>query len=240
VLELHDVVKHYQLGGRPISAVDHVSMTVAAGELVALYGPSGSGKTTLIELISGLKTPDSGRILVGERDVVGMSRKEARDYRLNELGMVMNPNTLQPGARAITSASIKLMSLGARAAHKKITPLMVELGLADRLGHRVTELSMGERQRVLIALALSCEPKLVLADEPTASLDTENTQSVLGLLRRLCSERGMALLLVTHDPEAAAYADRVHELRDGRLGERRSDLRPRDGHPPPLWEREGA
>jgi putative ABC transport system ATP-binding protein len=233
VLELHDVVKHYELGGRPICAVDHVSMTVAAGELVALYGPSGSGKTTLIELIAGLKAPDSGRILVGDRDVIGMSRKEARDYRLNELGIVMNPSTLQPGARAITSASIKLMSLGARAAHKRITPLMVELGLADRLGHRVTELSMGERQRVLIALALSCEPKLVLADEPTASLDTENTQAVLGLLRRLCSERGMALLLVTHDPEAAAYADRVHELRDGRLGERRSDLRPRDGQPPP-------
>lgn len=234
MLELRDVVKHYQLGGSPIRAVDHVSMTVAGGELVALYGPSGSGKTTLIELIAGLKAPDSGSILVGDRDVVGMSRKEAREYRLNELGIVMNPNSLQPGARAITSASIKLMSFGARAAHRQIMPLMVELGLGGRLYHRIAELSMGERQRVLIALALSCEPRLVLADEPTASLDTENTRSVLGLLRRLCRERGTALLLVTHDPEAAAYADRVHELRDGRLGERRPDGRPA------VWERDGA
>jgi putative ABC transport system ATP-binding protein len=229
VLELRDVVKHYQPGGSPLCAVDHVSMTVAAGELVALYGPSGSGKTTLIELIAGLKIPDSGSIVVGDRDVVRMSRKEARDYRLNELGIVMNPNSLQPGARAITSAAIKLMSCGTRAAHKRIAPLMVELGLGDRLRHRVAELSMGERQRVLIALALSCEPRLVLADEPTASLDTDNTRSVLSLLRRLCRDRNMALLLVTHDPEAASYADRVHELRDGRLGERRPDLGQGDG-----------
>jgi putative ABC transport system ATP-binding protein len=222
VLELRDVVKQYQLGSSPIRAVDHVSMTVAAGELVALYGPSGSGKTTLIELIAGLKTPDSGSILVGDRDVTRMSRKEVRDYRLNELGMVLHPSSLQPGARAITSASIKLMSLGTRTAHERITPLMTELGLGERLRHRVAELSMGERQRVLVALALSREPKLVLADEPTASLDTDNTRTVLALLRRLCHERAMALLLVTHDPEAAGYADRVHELRDGRLGERRS------------------
>jgi len=222
VLELRDVVKHYQLGGGQICAVDRVSMTVAAGELVALYGPSGSGKTTLIELIAGLKAPDSGSVLVGGRDVVRMSRKEASDLRLNDLGMVMQPGSLQPGARAITAASIKLMTAGARAARTRITPLMVELGLGERLHHRISQLSMGERQRVLIALALSREPKLVLADEPTASLDTENTRSVLGLLRRLCRDRHMALLLVTHDPEAASYADRTHELRDGHLGERHS------------------
>jgi putative ABC transport system ATP-binding protein len=239
VLELRDVVKHYRLGDSPICAVDHVSMTVAAGELVALYGPSGSGKTTLIELIAGLKAPDSGSIGVGGRDIVGMSRKQAHDYRLNELGIVMNPNSLQPGARAITSASIKLMSFGARAAYERITPLMLELGLGGRLRHRVAELSMGERQRVLIALALSCEPKLVLADEPTASLDSENTRNVLELLQRLCRERGMALLLATHDPEAAGYADRVHELRDGRLGERRPDLGRQDGRSA-LLEREGT
>jgi putative ABC transport system ATP-binding protein len=231
VVELRNVVKNYFVGGTPISAVDHVSMTVSAGELVALYGPSGSGKTTLIELIAGLQTPDGGSIRVGERDVGHMSRKEARHYRLHELGIVMNPNSLQPGARAITSAAIKLMSSGVHEPYRRITPLMVELGLGDRLRHRVAELSMGERQRVLLALALSCEPRLVLADEPTASLDTENTQSVLCLLRRLCRERDMALLLVTHDPEAAGYADRVHELRDGRLGDRRADLGQRDGHP---------
>jgi ABC-type lipoprotein export system ATPase subunit len=222
VLDLRHVVKCYHVGGKPIQAVDDVSMTVAAGEVVALYGPSGSGKTTLIELIAGLKTPDSGSIVVGERNVARMSRKEANSFRLNELGMVMQPSSLQPGARAITSASIKLMDSGARSARKRIAPLMADLGLDERLHHRIGQLSLGERQRVLIAIALSREPKLVLADEPTASLDTENTRAVLGLLRNLCRERGMALLLVTHDPEAAAYADRTHELRDGRLGDRHS------------------
>jgi putative ABC transport system ATP-binding protein len=223
MLKLREVVKRYEVGGSSIRAVDGVSMEVAQGELVALYGPSGSGKTTLIELVAGLKAPDSGSILVRERDIVRMSRREARDYRLRELGIVMPPSSLQPGARAITTASLKLTSLvGTRAARRQIAPLLVELGLVDRLGHRIAQLSMGERQRVSIALALSGDPALVLADEPTASLDRENTRSVLGLLSRICQERGVALLVVTHDPEVAAYADRVHELRDGRLGERQS------------------
>lgn len=223
MLELHDVVKNYYLGdGKPIRAVDGVSMSIAAGEVVALYGPSGSGKTTLIELIAGIQVPDSGSILLDGRDIVRMSRKEASAYRLNDLGMVMQPGTLQPGLKAITSASVKLMTSGVGSAYKQIRPLMVELGLGERLHHRTDQLSMGERQRVLIALALSREPKLVLADEPTASLDTENTHTILRLLRRLCLERDMALLLVTHDPEAAAYADHTHELRDGRLTKRHS------------------
>ena len=227
MLELSDLVKHYRLGSdSPIRAVDGVSMTIDPGEVVALYGPSGSGKTTLIHLIAGLRRPDSGSIRVEGKDVIGMSRRDAGDYRLNTLGMVMQPSSLQPGARVIASASIKLMMGGKRAAHQRIEPLLVELGLGDRLHHRTEQLSMGERQRVLIALALSRSPKLVLADEPTASLDTETTRHVLGLLRDVCNERKTALLIVTHDPEAAGYADRTHELRDGRLGERRVDPGP--------------
>lgn len=227
MLKLSNVVKHYRVGSdSPIRAVDGVSMTVDAGEVVALYGPSGSGKTTLIELIAGIKRPDSGSIRVEGKDVVGMSRREAGDYRLNTLGMVMQPGSLQPGARAIASASIKLMMGSKRAAHQRIEPLLVELGLGDRLQHRTEQLSMGERQRVLIALALSRSPRLVLADEPTESLDTETTRHVLGILRAMCTERNVALLIVTHDPEAARYADRTHELRDGRLGERRLEPGP--------------
>jgi putative ABC transport system ATP-binding protein len=224
LLELSDLVKHYRLGSdSPIRAVDGVSMSIEPGEVVALYGPSGSGKTTLIHLIAGLRRPDRGSICVDGTDVTKMSRSEAGDYRLNTLGMVMQPSSLQPGARAINSASVKLMMGGKRAAHQRMEPLLSELGLGDRLRHRTEQLSMGERQRVLIALALSRSPKLVLADEPTASLDTDTTRHVLGLLRSVCTERGAALLIVTHDPEAAGYADRTHELRDGRLGERRVD-----------------
>lgn len=224
MLELHGLVKHYQLGGgEPIRAVDGVSMTIDAGEFVALYGPSGSGKTTLIELIAGLQAPDAGSVIVGGRDVVRMSRKEAANYRLHQLGMVMQPETLIPGASAVQNASLKLLFTNVRNAKPAIEPLLGRLGLSGRFKHRTEQLSMGERQRVLIALALSTDPKLCLADEPTASLDTQRTREVLSLLRDLCREREMALLLATHDPMAADYADRVYELRDGRIGEYRPE-----------------
>jgi putative ABC transport system ATP-binding protein len=216
VLELRDLVKHYQVGGgEPIRAVDGVSMTIGRGEFVALYGPSGSGKTTLLELIAGLQTPDSGSVLVDGRNVPAMSRKESAEYRLHQLGMI--GHGLAPGWRAIQSASLKLLMLNVRTAPRMIEPLLGQLGLGNRLNHRTEELSMGERQRVLIALALSADPKLVLADEPTGNLDTQRTREVLGLLRDLCREREMVLLLATHDPQAAVFADQVHELRDGRL-----------------------
>lgn len=218
MLELRDLTKRYQVGsGEPIMAVDGLSLTVSAGEFVAMYGPSGSGKTTLIELIAGLERPDRGSVLVDGRDIVNMSRREVADYRRFTLGMIMQPHTLIPGARAIRNASLKLLLTSVRDAEQKVAPLLAQVGLADRLQHTTEQLSMGERQRVLIALALSVNPKLVLADEPTASLDTENTRKILALLRNLCRERNMALLLATHDPEAAAFADHVHELRDGGL-----------------------
>jgi putative ABC transport system ATP-binding protein len=218
MLELRDLVKHYQVGGgEPIRAVDGVSLKVARGELVALYGPSGSGKTTLLELIAGLRTPDSGTVLVEGRDVFAMSSREGAAYRLHELGIIGQPQNLIPGAKAIQNASLKLLMVNVRRAPRTIEPLLAQLGLGDRLAHRTEQLSMGERQRVLIALALSMDPKLVLADEPTGSLDTQRTQEVLGLLRELCRKREMALVLATHDPLVATFADQVHELRDGCL-----------------------
>jgi ABC-type lipoprotein export system ATPase subunit len=216
VLELRDLVKHYRVGGgAPIHAVDGVSMTIARGELVVLHGPSGSGKTTLLELIAGLQAPDSGSVLVGGRDVVAMSRREADAYRLHDIGIIRQ--SLPPGWRAIQSASLKLVLANGREGKRLTEPLMGQLGLGDRLRHRTEQLSMGERQRVLLARALSNDPKLLLADEPTGHLDTENTRKVLDLLRGLSRKREMAVLLVTHDLQAVAYADRVHELRDGRL-----------------------
>ncbi len=227
MLELRDLVKHYQVGGgEPIRAVDLVSMNVAAGEFVALYGPSGSGKTTLLELIAGLRQPDSGTVLVEGRDIFAMSRRESDDFRLWQLGIIGQPQNLIPGARAIENASLKLWLSSTRTARKKIEPLLEQLGLADRMSHRTEQLSMGERQRVLIARALATDPKLVLADEPTGSLDTQRTQEVLGLLRELCRQRGMAVLLATHDPQGVTFADCAYELRDGRLEDYRPDQAP--------------
>jgi putative ABC transport system ATP-binding protein len=218
MLRVEDLVKHYRLGdGEPIRAIDGISLTVAPGELVAMYGPSGSGKTTLLELIAGLRTPDSGEVLFEGKDIFAFSSREMDAYRLRQLGIVGQPQNLIPGARAIENASLKLWLSNARKAREQIEPLLERLGLAERLSHRTEQLSMGERQRVLIAQALATEPKLVLADEPTGNLDSHRTTEVLGLLRALCDERGMAMVLATHDPDAAAFADSVYELRDGRL-----------------------
>jgi putative ABC transport system ATP-binding protein len=235
VLELRDLIKHYRVGdGEPIHAVDRVSMAVAPGEFVALYGPSGSGKTTLLELIAGLQRPDGGHVLVDGRDIFAFSRQESDEYRLRRLGIIGQPHNLIPGARAIENASLKLWLANKRNARVTIEPLLERLGLGERLLHRTEQLSMGERQRVLIAMALATDPKLVLADEPTGTLDTQRTREVLGMLRELCRERGAAVVLATHDPQAAAFADQVHELRDGRLCEYRPDhgLEPAGSLPP--------
>jgi putative ABC transport system ATP-binding protein len=224
VLELRDLVKHFTVGdGEPIRAVDGVSLSVAPSEFVALYGPSGSGKTTLLELIAGLQQPDSGSIALEGRDLATLSGHERDDFRLRELGIIGQPQNLIPGARAVENASLKLWLVNKRHARATIEPLLARLGLGERLQHRTEQLSMGERQRVLIAMALATDPKLVLADEPTGTLDTQRTREVLGLLREICRERAAAVVLATHDPQAAAFADQVHELRDGRLREYRPD-----------------
>jgi len=221
VLELSDVAMHHRLGQVTVRALDGVSLRVEPGELVALYGPSGSGKTTLLNLIVGLTIkPTRGTITVDGREITTMSRREADAYRLHTLGLIGSHDVLQPGARAVRAASVRLRLADRADPEKIVAPLLDRLGLGARLHHRVEQLSMGERQRVVIALALSTMPRLVLADEPTGNLDSESTRVVLGLLRDLCHERKLALLLATHDPEAAAFADQVVELRDGRLRER--------------------
>jgi putative ABC transport system ATP-binding protein len=220
MLELRDLVKHYETaGGEPVRAVDGVSLSVEAGEMVALYGPSGSGKTTLLLMVATLLTPTSGSVLIGGHDVSGLSEREASEFRMRRLGFIRQNFDLMPGVSAIDNASLKLFSSYRwREAHRRITPLLERLDLGERLKHRAETLSMGERQRVMIARALSMEPSLLLADEPTGSLDSQRSREVLALLRELCRERGVAVVLVSHDPLAAAYADRVLALRDGKLG----------------------
>jgi putative ABC transport system ATP-binding protein len=219
VLELRDLVKHYRVGeGEPVRAVDGVSLQIAPGELVALYGPSGSGKTTLVKLVAALLAPDSGAVIVDGREVSALSGDDAARYRLHELGYIAQALDLRAGGTVQENAAMKLwLTKDARRAERMVRPLLVRLGLGERLRSRPHELSMGECQRVAIARALSMEPKLVLADEPTGSLDTHRSREVLELLSELCRERDAAVLLVTHDPQAAAVADRTIELRDGRL-----------------------
>jgi len=220
MLELRDLVKHYPVaGGESVRAVDDVTLTVERGELVALYGPSGSGKTTLLKLIAAVTAPDRGEVRVDGRDVTRMSARAAARYRLHDVGFVLQTFHMIAGLSAIDNASLKLVGagLGVREAQQRMTPLLERLGLDARSGARMSTLSMGERQRVAIAKALSTDPGLLLADEPTGNLDTRRGAEVLALLRELCREHRTAVLLVTHDPQAVAVADRVLALRDGRL-----------------------
>ena len=219
VLALRDLVKHYPaFGGEPIRAVDGVSLDVAPGEVIALFGPSGSGKTTLLLMIATLLKPTAGTIRIGGRDVSSLSEREASHFRLSQLGFIRQSFDLLPGVSAIDNSVLKLLkTLRWSQARREIEPLLERLGLGERLEHRAETLSMGERQRVMIARALSTKPRLLLADEPTGSLDTRRSREVLELLRELSREHGIAVVLVSHDPTAALYADRVLELRDGRL-----------------------
>lgn len=225
MLELRELVKHYPtVGDEPVRAVDGVSMSVEPGEMVALYGPSGSGKTTLLLMVAALLAPTSGTVSIGGRDVSSLSEREASDFRLSRLGFIRQNFDLLPGVSAIDNAVLKLLSsVRWRDAHREIAPLMDRLGLAERLSHRAETLSMGERQRVMIARALSTKPSLLLADEPTGSLDTQRSGEVLELLCELCREQRVAIVLVSHDPLAASYADRVLALRDGKLSDYQPD-----------------
>jgi putative ABC transport system ATP-binding protein len=219
VLELRDLVKHYPTaGGETVRAVDGVSLQVQGGEMVALYGPSGSGKTTLLLMVATLLQPTSGAVLIGGRDVGTLSARAASRLRLNELGFIRQSFDLLPGVSVLDNAVLKLLRAKRwRAAQREVLPLLERLGLGERLDHRSETLSMGERQRVMIARALSTDPKLLLADEPTGSLDSKRGREVLELLRELCRERGVAVVLVSHDPAASRYADRAYTLHDGRL-----------------------
>ncbi len=220
-LELRGLVKHYRAGEEVVRAVDGVSLTVQAGEFVALYGPSGSGKTTLLLLAAGLLAPDAGSVIFDGRDLGALTVREGSLFRRREVGFVFQSFHLIPGATAIENAAVKLLADGYSVSEAKLLarPWLERVGVAERELHRSEELSMGERQRVAIARALLNEPRLLLADEPTGNLDSARSREILGLLGEVCREREMPGLLVTHDPQARAFVDRVYTLRDGHLGE---------------------
>lgn len=216
-LELRNVVKNYH-GGSLVRAVDGVSLTVSPGEVLALFGPSGSGKTTLLQLAAAILIPDSGSVLFDGREVSHLSPREKALYLRRDVGLVSQSFYLMPTS-ALNNAASKLVAdrTSFREGRDKVRPWLERVGLGSRLEHRPEELSMGERQRVAIARALACEPRLLLADEPTGNLDFQRSQEILGLLRDICHERDIPGLIVTHDRTATAFVDAVHTLRDGQL-----------------------
>jgi len=220
-LELRDVSKRYASAGETVHAVDHVSLAVSPGEFLALYGPSGSGKTTLLLLAAAIMRPDEGRVIFDGRDITDLSPRESACYRREQSGVVFQSFHLMGGASALDNAAMKLLALGMSLgeAASAARPWLERVGLGERINHTPAQMSMGERQRVAIARALANGPQLLLADEPTGNLDSKRSREILELLSEICRERQIPVLLVTHDPQATAFVDRVFTLRDGKLTE---------------------
>jgi putative ABC transport system ATP-binding protein len=222
VLELDAVVKHYQAyGGEVVRAVDGVTLAIDPGEIVALHGPSGSGKSTLLMLAAALMAPDAGVVRFAGKDLATLSSGEAADYQRRQLGFIYQSFHLMAGVPAVENAAIKLLAdrVPLRQARRAASTWLERVGLDARLNHTPDQLSGGERQRVAIARALVNEPRLILADEPTGSLDTQRGGEILALLSDIARGQQAAVLLVTHDSQAADVADRVCTLRDGQLVE---------------------
>jgi putative ABC transport system ATP-binding protein len=217
-LELREIVKHFR-GGEVVRAVDGVSLCVQPGELVALYGPSGSGKTTLLSIAGAYMAPDEGAVRFAGRDVTGLSAMDRALYQRREVGLVQQGYHLNAGSSAIDNAAVKLLAdrVSLEDARRRAIPWLERVGLGERLSYTPDRLSGGEGQRVALARALVNEPRLVLADEPTAYLARRRSRDMLALLSQIAHERAVAILVVTHDPEAAAVADRTHTLSDGKL-----------------------
>jgi putative ABC transport system ATP-binding protein len=217
MMELQNVTKVYQQGRRSVQAVRGVSLHVASGEFVAIMGPSGSGKSTLLHLLGALDTPSSGQALFRGRDLQSLSDRERSLLRRSGIGFVFQFFNLLPTLTAAENVALPLLlaGQGRGRAQKAAQAALDGVGLSDRAGHFPEELSGGEMQRVAIARALVGEPEAVLCDEPTGNLDSASAGEVLALLRSLPKMGGRAVVMVTHDPEAAAYADRLVHIRDG-------------------------
>lgn len=209
----------YEMGDSFVDALRGVNLTVARGEFVALVGPSGSGKSTVLNLIGGLDRPTSGEVWINGTELSGSDERILTRHRRQHVGFVFQSFNLLPRLTAEENVALPLMFSGVpegeRLARARV--LLERVGLGPRLAHRPTQLSSGEQQRVAIARALVGQPALLLADEPTGNLDTTTGAEIMALLKELNQERGLTLLVVTHDPEVAAFADRVVRLRDGRV-----------------------
>ena len=221
VLAVDGVVKVFEEGTQRVEVLKGVSLDVAPGEVVALEGPSGSGKTTLLSIMGCILTPTSGRIEIAGREVRATRENDLRDVRRRSIGFVFQQYNLFPALTALENVEYALNVKGARgvAARQQARTALERVGLGERLHFLPRDLSGGQKQRVAIARAIAGAPKVLLADEPTANLDTAVGTQILGLFRELAKEESTGLVIVTHDPKVRAIADRIVGIRDGRLAQ---------------------
>jgi putative ABC transport system ATP-binding protein len=218
-LEVRDLVKTFALDGTTINAVDGVSFQVKSGEFVALVGPSGSGKTTLLSVLAALLTPTSGQVLIDGQDLAQMNERQRVKLRREKIGFTFQSNNLIPYLNAGENVEfmLRLNNKLDRAGHVRSNELLARLGLSDRLHNLPAQMSGGQQQRVAIARALIHNPSVVLADEPTASLDTERAYQVVETFAHLIHENDRAGIMVTHDLRMCQFVDRVLQMQDGKL-----------------------
>lgn len=220
MIEVRDLWKIYRVGEVDVPALRGINLSVRRGEFVSIIGPSGSGKSTLFHILGGLTPPTSGNVSIDTHDLVQMSEADRTNLRKTMVGFVFQKYNLLPTLTAEDNIAIAQNIAGKPIElNDEFRQILKLLGLEGRLRHRPGAMSGGEQQRVAIARAIVNHPAILLADEPTGNLDTENSTAVLGLLRDLNGRLGQTILMITHNPEAAAYADRIVKMRDGRIEE---------------------
>ena len=212
-----DLSKTYGKGAAVVRALDGVNVEFDRGRFTAVMGPSGSGKSTLMHCMAGLDTPTSGRAFVGDQEIEALDDAGLTDLRRDQIGFVFQSFNLVPTLSAAENITLALDLAGVRVDRAWFDQLVEALGIADRLSHRPSEMSGGQQQRVACARALILRPELIFADEPTGNLDSNSSAELLAFLRDAVTEHGQSIVMVTHDPRAAAYADRVVFLADGRV-----------------------
>ena len=217
IAKLTDITRVYTVGEVETHALRGVDLTIGKKEFTTLVGPSGSGKTTLLQLLGCLDQPTSGKVLINGQDATKMNRDQRADLRKGTIGFVFQFYALVPTLTAYENVELPMLLMGKKNHKARVMELLDAVGIADRADHRPDQMSGGQQQRVAVARALASDPLLILADEPTANLDTENGEQVMEIMKKLNQETGTTFVFATHDPRVIKYAKRIVTLQDGMI-----------------------
>ena len=215
IAKLTDITRVYTVGEVKTHALRGVDLTIGEKEFTTLVGPSGSGKTTLLQLLGCLDQPTSGKVFISGKDATNMNRDQRADLRKGTIGFIFQFYALVPTLTAYENVELPMLLMGKKNHKSRVMELLDAVGIADRADHRPDQMSGGQQQRVAVARALASDPLLILADEPTANLDTENGEQVMEIMKKLNAETGTTFVFATHDPRVIKYAKRIVTLQDG-------------------------